>query len=198
MQRERWLRLFVAADLDGAVLARVHDEISALATADADLRWSPTEHLHVTLKFLGDTEVARVPAIEDALRQVASRWQPIAWGLRGFGRFPARGRPRVLWIGIDGAAALIDLAEQIDQALGEVGLPRETRAFTPHLTIGRVRGPAGLDRLEPLIAERGPDFAVAMPALDVIRLYASELRREGALHWPLAEARLGDPRALRR
>ena len=191
MDRKHRLRLFVAADLDATVVPRVCDEIAALATAGADLRWSSAEHLHVTLKFLGDTEPARRPAIENALRRVASSRQPIAWGLRGIGRFPDRGRPRVLWIGIDGEGALIDLAERIDRALGELGLPRESRAFAPHLTIGRVRGPTGLARLGALIAARGPAFTVAMPALAAIRLYASELRPEGAVHRMLAEAPLG-------
>lgn len=140
-------------------------------------------NLHVTLKFLGQIDDARVPAIADAIGSAASRTAPFDVAVRGLGAFPNASRPRVVWAGLGGARALGAVADEVDGALAALGLPRESRPFAAHVTLGRVREP----RRNPALAE-----ALARPAdfgrLPVTRvsLMRSDLHPGGARYTELA------------
>jgi 2'-5' RNA ligase len=96
-------------------------------------------NLHVTLKFLGQIEAARVDPIAEAIAAVVARTSVFELGVRGLGAFPSPGRPRVVWIGLEPAAPLAALAGELDGALGTLGIPRESRPFAAHVTLGRLR-----------------------------------------------------------
>src|SRR2546427_12036948 len=129
-------------------------------------------NLHVTVKFLGQVDEARVPALADALRARVAGHRVFDAAVRGLGAFPSPTRPRVLWAGLeDDAGALAALAETIDACCAGLGFPRETRAFAAHVTLGRLREP----RRQPALGE-----ALARPA-DVARVPVegrSLMRRE--------------------
>jgi 2'-5' RNA ligase len=190
-------RLFVAIDLPAVARAPVLAEVDALRALGADLRWVPVEQLHLTLKFVGALEAGQVEPLCRALAALP-RSGPLALELRGLGRFPPAGRgpARVVWAGVvgPGGEALVELAARVDRACAGCGVAREARAFTPHLTLGRVRSSRGLQPLEAAIAARGPAFTVPLPPIDALRLYRSELRPEGARHSVVAEFPLGDDR----
>jgi RNA 2',3'-cyclic 3'-phosphodiesterase len=139
-------------------------------------------NLHVTLKFLGQIEAARVEPIAEAIGAVAALTPPFELGVRGLGAFPAPARPRIIWVGLEPAAPLAALAVALDAALGTLGIPRESRPFAAHVTLGRVRE----SRRNPALAE-----ALARPAecgrLPVTRLslMRSELHPRGARYTEL-------------
>jgi RNA 2',3'-cyclic 3'-phosphodiesterase len=134
-------------------------------------------NLHVTLKFLGQIEPARVGAIADALASVAARSPAFDLDVRGLGAFPTISHPRVVWADLTPAAPLAALARDVDVTLGTLGFPRESRPFAAHVTLGRVRE----SRRNPALAA-----ALARPAecgrLPVTRvsLMRSELNPRGA------------------
>lgn len=139
-------------------------------------------NLHVTLKFLGQIDPARVDAIADALASVAARTPPFDLDVRGLGAFPTADRPRVVWAGLHPAAPLATLAREVDAALGTLGVSRESRPFAGHVTLGRVRE----HRRNPALA-----VALARPAqcgrLPVTRvsLMRSQLDSRGARYTEL-------------
>ena len=96
-------------------------------------------NLHVTLKFLGQIEAALVEPIAEAIGAVAARTPPFELGVHGLGAFPTPARPRIVWVGLEPAAPLAALAGDLDAALGTLGIPRESRPFAAHVTLGRVR-----------------------------------------------------------
>jgi len=101
--------------------------------------------LHVTLKFLGDTEAQQLTHLQQALRAAVSRQQPFDVVLQGLGAFPRVARPAVVWMGVSEAgdpatSRVTDLARELDRLLRELGFPAETRSFHPHLTLARIRG----------------------------------------------------------
>jgi RNA 2',3'-cyclic 3'-phosphodiesterase len=96
-------------------------------------------NLHVTLKFLGQTEAARVEPIAEAISTVAARTPPFELAVRGLGAFPTPARPRIVWVGLEPAAPLAALAADLDATLGTLGIPRESRPFAAHVTLGRMR-----------------------------------------------------------
>jgi RNA 2',3'-cyclic 3'-phosphodiesterase len=116
------------------------------------VRWVRPENIHVTLKFIGHVDPAKVNNILHALETIHSD-QPVEIEFRGMGFFPNDRRPRVVWCGVQGSPNLAKLAQDIEAALAPLGIERETRAYTPHLTLARI-DPEKLSRaqLEKLLA----------------------------------------------
>ena len=167
---------------------RLATEIQRLRPHAASVAWVAPANLHVTLKFLGQVDEARAPAVADALRSASARHRAFDLALRGLGAFPSPTRPRVLWAGLeDDAGALAALADAIDACCGELGFPRETRPFAAHVTLGRVREPTRRPQLGEALA-RPVDFGrVAVARVSLMR---SELSPRGARYSELAAAPL--------
>ena len=194
------MRCFVAVDVPPDVCARVTALTERLrrAARRADVRWSNTGTLHVTLKFLGEVPDARVPAVERALAAVAVSHAPLALVAAGAGGFPSASRPRVLYVGILGEVdGLGRLAAAVDGALEALGFPGERRAFRGHLTVGRVRSPRGADGLAAALRAEAGAAAGTWTAGELV-LYQSRLHPSGAVHDAVARLALagrgpGDP-----
>jgi RNA 2',3'-cyclic 3'-phosphodiesterase len=149
------VRLFVALEIPSAVrdnLAALIKELHSadFASAKHRARWVRPENLHVTLKFIGHVDAARLDAIRARLSQVRSD-SPVDVRFRGLGFFPVEKHPRVLWAGMEASPNLAALANDIDQQLEPLGIARETRAFTPHLTLARFDPPGISDKLRAAI-----------------------------------------------
>jgi len=129
------MRIFIGIDLDSEVRARINRFIEGVQAFAPDARWMRPESLHITLKFIGEQTPEQVEAITQRLRQLESS----AFEIRsaGFGFFPTAKAPRVFWIGIQAGPELTKLAESIDMAVAELGIPREDRPYSPHLTLAR-------------------------------------------------------------
>ena len=132
------VRAFVAVlvpDPAAGELERYLDTLRPLAP----LRWVTRAQLHITLRFLGEQTRETIEQVKQALIPV--RFEPFELELSYAGTFPNRERPRVLWLtGQKGKAELTALAESVNRAIDAVGLPREERAFKPHLTLARADG----------------------------------------------------------
>jgi 2'-5' RNA ligase len=129
------MRIFIGIDLDPAVRARIERFLEGVEGFAPDARWVRSESLHITLKFIGEQSPERVEAITERLRRVESSAFAIRAG--GYGFFPTAKAPRVFWIGIHAGPQLAELAESIDMATAELGIPREDRPYSPHLTLAR-------------------------------------------------------------
>jgi 2'-5' RNA ligase len=127
-------RLFVALTPPPAVRA----DLAALTMPLAGVDWTPPENLHLTLRFIGDTEPAKQTALEEALARV--RVEPFILPVGGVGLFPSRGPAKVLWAGTGQAhPRLFQLRKQVDEALLSVDVTLDVRSFHPHFTLGRLR-----------------------------------------------------------
>ncbi len=129
------MRIFIGLGLDDGIRGNIARFLEGVSCFAPEARWVRPESLHITLKFIGEQEEERVAAIAGRLRQVHS--EPIEIRMAGYGFFPTPKAPRVFWIGIQAGPALAVLAKQIDGACGELGVPREEREFSPHLTLAR-------------------------------------------------------------
>lgn len=134
------MRIFIGIDLDPELRSRLERFLEGLAGFAPDARWARPESLHITLKFIGEQKPEQVEGITERLRQIES--SPIEIRASGYGFFPTAKSPRVLWIGIH-AAGLAELARNIDAATAELGVPREERPYSPHLTLARAAGRSG-------------------------------------------------------
>ena len=143
------------------------------------------------MKFLGDVDEGRLEAIAGALTGAVAGAGAFDSQVEGLGAFPSAARPRVVWAGVTvGAPAIGDLAGRVDAALAALGLAREARPFSPHITLGRVRQPGPAPALTDAL--RG---AVGRPfgrlGVSRVSLMRSELSPRGARYTELAAASLG-------
>ncbi len=136
------LRLFIAIELSDAARERLRGAVAVLRQQEVQgVRWVRPEGSHMTLKFLGYAPSAQVPAIVEALRTAVRGSVPFRLRIDGAGAFPNMRAPRVLWLGIAGDVEPLRVIQQrVERSLEDIGFPRETRAFSPHLTLGRISG----------------------------------------------------------
>ncbi len=135
------MRIFIGIDLDEEIRGKIARFLEGVSGFAPEARWVRPESLHITLKFIGEQKPEQVEAITQRLRQV--RGIPFEIRVSGYGFFPPAKAPRVFWIGIQAGPALAELAAHIDAAVAELGVPREERAFSPHLTLARAGGRSG-------------------------------------------------------
>jgi len=180
------VRLFVAAWPDEALRAEIAERLTALRETGAPLRWVAPENLHFTLHFLGDVDSGRVAGLVERLEESLRGARPFPVRLGALGTFPPRGTPRVVWVGLDeGAPEVSGLASRTGDALVDGGfLAAPDRAFRAHVTLGRSKGPRGLERLVPRLAEPFPPGRTHR--LTEVRLVESRLMPRGATYVPVA------------
>jgi len=146
------VRLFVALEIPSAVRENLADLLGSLRAISREPKWVRPESLHVTLKFLGEVAETKVDSIRTALAEIRSE-QPVSLEFRGLGFFPNAKRPRVFWAGMEVSANLKKLAADIEGAMEKCGIPRESREFSPHLTLARFDQPGLPEKLRTAIAD---------------------------------------------
>src|SRR5207248_1426215 len=138
---ESW-RLFIAIELPSNVRRTLGDHIQHLreAVPEVSASWAREDNLHLTLTFLGDTELIKVEGLSQALQRAANAVRPFEINIESCGAFPPKGQPRVLWIRVeDPSGQLASLQRKLEDECAKIGLAREQRPFRPHLTIARIR-----------------------------------------------------------
>jgi 2'-5' RNA ligase len=177
------IRAFIALDLDAGMRAALGRLTADVRHHFAGLRWVRPEGVHLTLRFLGDTSPSQVEQLRESLGAAAARCPRAEVPVGGLGLFPERGSPRVLWLGLELPQPMTELQAACEASAVAAGFSRETRPFSPHLTLGRWRDRA--PRPELPAVELGP------VALDTLVLFRSELRPDGAVYTPEARFELG-------
>jgi 2'-5' RNA ligase len=178
------MRLFTAIDLPVEVRGKLGLLLDGLRPK-ARIKWSPVENLHLTTKFIGEWPENRLADLTAALREVPGV-PAIPIALRGLGWYPNARVPRVFWAGIAACPALSELAHNTDQALGPLGIARETRDFSPHLTLARIKEQAPLENLRRAI-DSLPSEELGEFTADRFYLYLSEPGQSGSLYSKLEE-----------
>jgi 2'-5' RNA ligase len=179
------LRLFVCIELPESVRERISELQAALKKLPASVSWTKPSNVHLTIKFLGDTPVSRVASIADAVTNAAADIPQFELEVGGAGCFPSPRRPRVLWVGFGQIPeALHRLQKRIDSGLHQLGFPRESREFSPHLTIGRIRTPEGASQVAEDLMQTG--FPLERFAVTRIVVMKSDLKPTGSIYTPQA------------
>ena len=191
-ERGARLRLFFAVELPEEVRSLAAERAERLRRDFPHVRagWERPEKMHVTLKFLGDVDAARVAELGRAADRAAGGLSTFPLSIEGAGSFPPRGAPRVLWLGLrDEGGRLVLLQRRLEEECEREGFPREPRAFKPHLTLARVRSPHGARELA--AAHRETDFEPQSFRVSELIVMRSELGPGGSRYTPLSRHRLG-------
>ncbi len=185
------IRSFIAFELDDQQKRALADLQSRLKR-DHDsnaIRWVVAGNIHLTLKFLGNVAADKQLALQNAVATACAGTPPFVLKLNGVGAFPNVNRPNVVWVGVEGdVGTAIKLAQKIDQACTALGFPREERAFSPHLTLGRVKRDASSRERqqigEMLAKAQARDLGECR--IECVSIMKSELKPNGSVYSKLA------------
>lgn len=172
------MRLFVAIEIPSEIRKTLVALLKELRGIAPQPKWVRAENLHVTLKFLGETDASKLGAIERALAAVRSP-QPVSLEFRDLGFFPNERKPRVFWLGMEASANLKSLADEMDHTLHQVGFPLEDRPFIPHLTLARFNPPGLPPKLGSAVTEHSTRTFGSLVARE-FHLIESKLKSTGA------------------
>lgn len=180
------LRTFIAVRIpESPELRRLHARLSQFGES---FRPVPVNNLHVTLKFLGDTDERQVNEIAAVMQQVASEHPAEVVRLIGLGAFPHERRPSVIWVGMQNAVSVTAIAAALDERLAQLGFARERGPIQPHLTMLRVKTRPPEELFSLLAESAAADFGTAR--IGAVELFQSELQKGGSKYTVLATAPL--------
>ncbi|MBN1281113.1 MAG: RNA 2',3'-cyclic phosphodiesterase [Candidatus Thermoplasmatota archaeon] len=180
-------RGFIAFDIKATPQILAFEE--EIARIGADVKLVEPHNIHITMKFLGDTEEDQIPVIEQAMTSAVQGIKPFTLTLKGTGVFPNQNYIKVLWIGIVDDGHSSTLAQAIDHHLEPLGFPKEKKGFSPHLTIGRMKTAQKKDQLLKVL-ERYSTMEFTTQEVHSIALKKSELTGQGPIYTILREVPL--------
>lgn len=146
------MRSFLALELGPIIQGRLQ-EVSLVLKKQAALpvRWVAGKNIHLTVKFLGESEAQHLEDLQQALITRLAHYEPFEMRVGGLGAFPPGKSPRVIWVGVQAPPELEKLVGEIEEVAAGLGFERERRKFSPHLTLGRVASDASPQQAKTLL-----------------------------------------------
>lgn len=180
------MRLFIAAKISDAIRSELAEFVDQFLQFPGKVKWVEPQNMHLTLKFLGETDSKLLDQVKSAMAAAAKGQGAFEITLTGCGAFPNLRAPKVFWVGIiDDKMRLRSLAQQIDSNMVELGYERESRPFSPHLTLGRVKEPERLELIKDAFGKA--KFPPQILTVKAIYLIESRLRPSGPVYTDVAE-----------
>jgi len=185
------MRTFIAVEIGADIRASAVALQESLAEIGAEVKWVEPENLHVSLLFLGEVDDRELHPVCRAVKEVSATESPFPLRVSGLGAFPTPRRPKTLWAGItDGADELKRLYDKLEAKLLDLGCYRkEERGYTPHLTLGRVKGEADSFALAKELPKR-LSWDGGRTVVDEVLVFSSVLERAGPVYTVLGRGEL--------
>jgi len=194
-QTEKQIRSFIAIPVPDEGIQALQAVVQDFdAEIGRHVHWVRLEGIHLTLKFMGNIPAGMVDRVLADLPTVTAKFSPFKVGISGFGAFPNLRQPRVLWAGLDGdLASLSSMQLAVDDAVGNFGLPKEQRDFSPHLTLGRVRREVTDGQLRKIGEVVSAAKLTVSPSwtASAVNLMRTELGHAGSRHYLVGSATIG-------
>ncbi len=182
-------RLFAAIKIHpSARYINVFNEISSSLRHER-IKWVEPENTHLTLKFFGETDETKIPAIRQSIETAVAQSKPFTLKIANTGIFGTRYDPKVIWFGIEKQDELENLAQNIFNELAKCGWEKDRQNFVPHLTIGRIREVKDKSLFQQIISKYNTVEVQEENVTEII-LYESILRREGSMYVEVFSAKL--------
>lgn len=185
------IRAFIAIEISKEIQQKIAELQERLQKSvrflPLDINWVKPENIHITLKFLGNTEEKLIEKITGEMQAVAQSIKPFRLSVSGLGVFPSERQPRVFWAGIkDGKRELQQLQSQLEPKIIALGFCAEERAFHPHLTLARIKSiRSSASAFMKLVEDHQRFSELGNCEVNELVLFQSELHPSGAIYTPL-------------
>jgi 2'-5' RNA ligase len=177
-------RGFIAIDINP--FTKLIEFEREIKNSGANVKLVEPKNIHLTLKFLGDTDESLIERIDEILKDSVREIESFSIRLKSTGVFPNERYIKVMWIGIENSEIIGKIAENINEKLSNLGFKKEKRKFSAHLTIARVKNAKNKDKLIQII-EKYRDVEFAYFKVDSIKLKKSDLTPKGPIYTTLKE-----------
>jgi 2'-5' RNA ligase len=186
------MRTFFGIRLDEAARESIARELLPFKKIANSIRWTESDNVHLTLKFIGEVPDALPGRMAAALRSAKIPVPPFPLRIAGFGKFPAGSDLHIFWAGVAERAPLRKLFAWLEDTLAPLGIARDDRPFSPHITLGRNKSRGDFKKLFALLAEKSDTFLAECRASS-FQLFSSRLTPGGPLYKVLEEFPLEQP-----
>jgi 2'-5' RNA ligase len=179
------MRAFIAIELPQEIRSTLTSLQNELKKSGADVKWVETGNIHLTLKFLGDRDDKKIEKIAEVLQETAQNNHPFPASIGTLGAFPSIKSPRVIWVGVNlGQDQICRIAEDLETKIAQLGIPKEDRAFSAHITIGRTRSALNLGILSQALDKEREFFGgkVLEFKISKLTLFKSTLTPKGSIY----------------
>lgn len=180
-------RGFIAVDID--VFPKLLEFEKEIKETGANVKLVEPENVHITLKFLGDTNESQIDEIDKIMKDAVKGIDPFNIQLKGAGVFPNQNYIKIIWMGIKQGEPIGLIVREIDEQLSKIGFKKEKRGFSPHLTIARVKSAKGKNEILHVIEKYG-DVQFVDIRVDSIKLKKSDLTPKGPIYTTLMDVKL--------
>jgi len=184
------MRAFIAVELAEDLKRKAEKLQERIDMLDIDVTLVRPENMHYILKFLGEINEEDVEKVKQVMDKVGERFGPFELHATGLGAFPSNQYVRVIWVGAkEGSQHLRALAEQLELELSGLGFRKETKQYTPHLTLGRVKSARNKPELLILLREL-ENAELGSFRVEEIKLFKSVLSPKGPIYTVIHTAKL--------
>lgn len=188
------IRAFIAIDLSPEIQNRLDEVLQDYRAQlpDIPIRWVSASNIHLTLKFLGDVSLSNLSLLTEMIQKEISNHHQFDISVGGSGAFPNIRQPRVVWVGVEAPPELGAVQNGIEMATARLGYMREERAFSPHLTIGRVSRNATAQDVKAIskALETTRVGFLGATCVEKVHLYRSDLQPTGAVYTQIFSSNL--------
>jgi len=174
-------RIFVAIKIDADKALKLFLADLAKTYKSKGVKWVGAEQLHITLQFLGATSEDKVEQICRMMPEVVESFRAFVMEIGGSGVFPSHKRPRIVWLGVSAEDSLIELQRRVKEALEQLGIVDDAKAFIPHITVARIKPNANVYDLMVRVKDNF-DTAFQQQMVNSVILYESILTPSGAVY----------------
>ena len=178
----RDLRLFLAIDIPNSVRGKITEAQSFYKSLNLDATWVKPSNMHLTLKFLGNTQPDLITAIINRLAKIAHSSPPFSVTFGKVGVFPNVSRPRVLWVGLENGKDQLDsLKLRVENKIADLGFPMDKQKPVHHLTLARIRSGKNMEGLKKAL-QSPQRFEIDPFEVSSVQLIKSELTPKGSVY----------------
>lgn len=174
------IRAFIALPIPSAIQKEIGEIQDSLKDSGADVKWDTRDKFHITLKFLGDIDAAKVDPVALALRKSIGGIAPFDLAFQALGAFPNANRPRVIWIGGEETEHVQGIQRLVEHVCESFGFAKDDRSFHTHVTLGRVKSDRVTDRLTAKL--KSITFKPLIARCTELHIVRSELKPAGSVY----------------
>ncbi len=183
------MRIFIGIRLSEQAHEDIEKALKPFRKIHTPIKWTKQENVHLTLKFIGEIPDEKYSPIESVLDNTDFNTGPFDLKISGFGKF-GRGRDlNIFWVGIEKNEKLDSIYRKIENALAKIGIEKEKRPFTPHITLGRNKKQFEFKPIFDLLDASANQPVTTSPVAS-FQVFRSELRPAGPVYTVLKEVRL--------
>ena len=175
------MRCFIGIPIPEGIRRSIMNYVGRIQSTLSGVKWVKEENLHITLRFLGGVDEAKIESIKKVVEETSRNFSVFSCQLTGTGYFPSPRRAKVIWIGVkEGGEELSRISRDLENRIIKLGFNKE-KPFHPHLTIGRIKGVRTLNI---------PDYRNGTFTVHEVVLYQSTLTPQGPIYDGLFKAEL--------